>query len=542
MKHRGELLLTVSLILTTSSIAQDLSSNVYPSEDELYQAFALGEIDFEQYLAMLEIIYYGIDSTNRFWYDDIQNLTYFRRIRDTIDRPLEYLQQEPFTEKPRARDIRGEVRYRLSSDLESEDERGYRLSGTYEFGGGMRAFTKVHREFSGRERIVGRAIEYHSQHGVLRELSLGNFATKYGLGTVVGYRGKLLQYCDQLGRESAAFPDYGGFNGLQVDARFGAMRFDGVTSHTRDLQHRLVTSGGIVEGHFGNMTPGLIVAFSRLVNRSSGAAFDDIKVAATSRLDYTGGYTALELTRQSGDRSSLAALLEGRHRFRLAEIRYAGWSYDDDFVDLSSGSKAANVHRSVSLSTVDFSYSTKRTGQNGGLIRTVVQVAPDLNLASSLLYGGISYDESLTEISTALLRDLSVGWTVQIDYQYTTRRRLTSAKPEIVSQTARAEARFQSGDTRLRSYIACVKRTDRTDYASVFLHLRMNTKPIGLLDLWSNLGRLSPRAIEYWYAFVRFEQQLSEQLMLATKLTHAFNRNLSDRHQSTISLELTALL
>ncbi|MEW5993526.1 MAG: hypothetical protein AB1744_03925, partial [Candidatus Zixiibacteriota bacterium] len=383
--------LFLSIVLITSVVnTQELSTEVYPSEDELLEALRLGEITIRQYLILQEIITQGIDSTNQHLLDEIPNLSFFPTTPKSLTSTLEKEQQTSFQAPPtEARPAAASVSYQYYEELESERRSQYRITYRLSPIRDLEAELKVHREFSGRERIVGRRVSYRTPGRALREVVIGNVTRRFGAGTIVGYRGKLVDFADELGGESLLFPDYGGNNGAYVQAEFGAVEIQGLGSLVRDANHSLLTAGTIVSFPRTRLSPQVIVSLNRLRNRRTGENLYDVKYGWYSRCNYRDSYVSWELSGQAGERPSLGALVvEGRHLFDGAEVRYAGWIYSDDYLDLSGGSKAGNLSRTERIDKVDFSYSNRRSGQEGGLVKSIVLLADDVQMINSLLYAG----------------------------------------------------------------------------------------------------------------------------------------------------------
>jgi hypothetical protein len=541
------ILLGTCLLITCLAVdavqSQELSTDVYPSEDELQEALTLLEIDREQFNRLQEIAQFGIDSTNRFLYDQVPNLSFFQPTHRGVETSLE-TEQRRLVDAFAGPASGGEFRYRFLKQMDENDQTSYRLYGRVNLGRKLASSFRIHREFSGRERFSNRSLTYRSRRGLIRTVIVGNFTQRLGLGTLIGYRGKLLRHSEELDQESFLFPDYGGFNGLLVKGRTRGLELVTIGSYVRDESHSLTTFAGVIQKHRGGFHPGLLFAVNRLGRRDSGSDLHDSKLGLHSEYLYFGGYGSVEVSGQFGDfGSSVAGVIEGRHRFAQAEVRYAGWGYGDNYIDLSSGSKAGNIRRRIVIEEFDFEYSSKRTGQEGGLIRTSVLLTECLQLTSSLLHARYNKDTSDTHLSTSLSNQFSENLTIQIDYL--NRRNMRPRNDRVdaqVHQRTRLEGTFTSGKLRLRSYIAYNTSDDRSDYLSLFVNVRMDTPDFGKLEIWSNLSRLDKDGVEYWYVFIRNELQLLDGMEMAAKLGNAYNRDGGDKYRPVISLELRALL
>jgi len=195
------------------------------------------------------------------------------------------------------------------------------------------------------------------------------------------------------------------------------------------------------------------------------------------------------------------------------------------------------------IEELEFDFSSRRSGQEGGLIRTTVLLTEFLHLTSSLLHARYNQDTSDTHLSAALTNQCSENLTIQIDYL--NRRSMRPRNNRVgaqVHQRTRLEGRFASGQWRLRSYIAYNTSDAREDYLSLFVDVRLETRNLGKLEIWSNLGRLDEDGVEYWYVFVRNELQLLNSIEMAAKFGNAYSRDSGDKYRPVISLELKALL
>jgi len=73
---------------------------------------------------------------------------------------------------------------------------------------------------------------------------VGSFTARLGLGTLFGYRGKLMSCSDKINIESLAYPDYGGYNGMYLIGRVEEVEVQFLGSLVRDESHRREFSAG----------------------------------------------------------------------------------------------------------------------------------------------------------------------------------------------------------------------------------------------------------------------------------------------------------
>ena len=521
---------------------QELSTEVFPSEDELLEALRLGEITYDQYVQLRELARQGIDSTNLYLLDEIPNLSYFAGTDSALTSGLENTQEDALY-GDRAYGLyetHGYIEHRYFQPLEEDAHGGYRTRADLRPYQGWRARLQVDRELSGTERCTGRSIEYRGS-GPWRRIIVGSYTARLGTGTALGYRGDLLDYSRSLDGESWVYPDYGGYNGVYVEHVQASTNTTFLTSVNRDSTFRVTTNAFMLETKLGATTPRLIFAHTHLENRNNGRHLSLPAVSLGVRHRYEQSYADGEINYQlRGKHAVWSGVVEGRHRTDETELRYAAWSYGRHLADLASGSKAGALTRTVTLEEVDFKMSDRRAGQTGGLVRTGLQLSGRWRLTSSILYAGFNRDHSNFQLSSELLYQRGhTAW--QADYLGTWKERPTQTSTTRQHRW-RFEHRIQLGTLRLRSYIAYTRRDNGYDYLGLLHHLCRETTRFGMIEFWSNIGRINSDGVQYWYAFLRVEQRWFSRVGTAVKFSHTYNRVSDDRSVAQLALEMRGTL
>jgi len=546
--HIAKLTILIVLILAGVACGQGISSDQFDSDEELYQAYLLGEISYNDYLLIKEILATGLDSTNSHLLDFIPNLAYFLDQKRNRQTKLEIEQEESIVSpKPNRSKYIAKVDYRYYQKLKKEDTSRYHIATQVNINKNLQAIFKVEREYSGYERIIYRAIRYKNKHGLLDELYVGNFSKRLGLGTVAGYRGKFLDLSREINDESLLFPDYGGSNGLYVElSPCNKIEIQSILSYNRDDLHEILTSSTLASIKTGQIELGFITGLDNIKNRSSRAALNNNKLAISSKYKYSHGYTTVEAAFQTGDKRGFGGIVtEGRHYFQNADLRYSLWSYSDNFLDISSGSKAGNITHTEDYEELGLSISTGRTGVEGGLFKTIIELSPEYEMVSSLIYSGIDEDNYNIQYLAGLIRSINEKLSFRLDHIYKTKKRYKDQKEtEIIDHRTRLESTFSSGNLSIRGYIGYQTKTGEKNYLSLFLRLRNTNTRFGSLEFRSSLSRIDikNKMIDYWYSFIRIQQQLFPYLTSGIKLSHSYSRSGSDHHNTTVILEATALL
>ena len=505
----------------------------------------LGEIDVSLYAALQEIYLHGIDSSRLHELDGLPFLVYSSGTGPGRYSRLEMARTARFSLVSDSQEtVSGYLRHKYYQYLDNDSRSKYRTSGLVEIDQHWSADFALQREYSGRERVVGRSVLYHNQSSFVRKLIVGNFSRRLGLGTVFGYRGKLLSLSERLDGESFLYPDYGGYNGLFVLGRRENVLMQGLLSHNRDMDHAQTSIGGMLTMNTGEISPGIITGMNRIHNRHTGATGDGMKLGGNLSFEYTSGYNAAEAVVQAGVASSFAFVDEGLYRSPHTEWRYAFWVYGEDFLDVSSGSKAGDLYRPSTVAEVDFDMSNRRRGQKGGLVKSTATLSKRWEMDNSLLVCAINDDSLNIEMLWGLTHAADRQWTLRLDFlgKQKKRRRLADSGDDT-TQRPRFEATYDSRTLAVRSYVAYVHRTGLDDVLSLFATARVAGQ-FGKCEIWTNIGRynLNEGRLDYLYGFISNELPLHKWLQAVVKLSHAYNRDATNQNLTVMSVELEAAL
>ena len=531
--------LVIYLIICSAGVSaqQELSTYVYTSEEDLEEAFRNSEIDSVQLITLQELIRFGIDSSSLYLLDEIPNLSHFLKSKTLTQPELKENQKNAFIKRAApSKQVSATVSHSFSKRLTDSQQSRYRTSIKLHLNNSITTLLRLHREYSGSERIVYRSVRYKPPSGLLKSLIAGNYSDRLGLGTLFGYRGKLFSYSKDIDSESLLYPDYGGHNGFSMQFESESFGSNVVLSHQRDSLYTLIVLAGSFEYLDNNFRPMLLFNGSELRNRDSDESVMFYKYGVGSRYEYDNGYNQTEIIMQTETSTSFAAAVtEGRHFFGTAEIKYATWIYGDDFIDLSSGSKRGNLSSTAEIEKVGFRYTNKRSGQRGVLLKTVVQPAENIFLVNSIVFAKSKTEEYNFEFLTALTRSLSSSLRLRFDFLSRSKSRIEN---EIITRRTRAELKFQSAQISIRTYLSYNTKTAEDDYMSLFANLRFETNELGRMNVWGNLREYNHNTnqIDYWYVYIENQNDLFENLSVSTKFSHSYRRENKEPHLSTFSV------
>jgi hypothetical protein len=427
--------------------------------------------------------------------------------------------------------------------VEENQQSWYRSYGNLTVDGRWKVRFRLDREKSGYERVVSRSLGYRSGTGVIRRIEVGSFTTRLGLGTLFGHRGKLLDFSQKIGSESFLYPDYGGYNGVFVDLRAGPWSIYSLASVIRDTEFCMSSAGALVQYARGNVRPGLIAGVNRLTNRTTVVTAEIPMAALLTDYRYDGGYLSAELGGQGGPADgALSVAVEGRHRFEIAEVGYAAWSYGRDFIDLTSGSKSGQLYVRDTLETAEFEFRTRRSGQSGFLARTTVQLAERLSFANTLLIAENNRDEGSEQFSSGLIRRLGSNWQMRLSYLGRWRRDPAARPSRSASHKARLEARYDASRMYIRCYIGYDADPYGQDHAGLFVSLRYTMSDGSDYQIWSDCGKIDRDGVKYWYSFLGGAWPVAGPITASVRISNTYRRGSTDENAAQFSLELNANL
>jgi hypothetical protein len=428
----------------------------------------------------------------------------------------------------RAIDSKEQFRYRFDSRLAISDDWSGRIA--------------VRRELSGKERFVERSLLYKQNHGWLRRLEFGTLVERFGLGSVLGYRGKLLRFSGDLNNESFLYPDNGGFNGASFEIQPHGWRIRGLAGYARDSAIGLATFALAVEQIGRRIRPYFIWGGNRARHRVSGNSFDDLKFAGGIATNYHHGNAAVEYCIQAdAGREAGALLAEGSHKISDTRLTYAGWWYGNAFVDLSSGGKGTDIRSETEFRELDFTLSSRRPGQRGAQVKGKIGLDHDTRLIGAIILARRNADSSNVQWLGGLERDLAHHWSVRGDYLQSNKKRDNAdGNDDRFTRRVRAEVRFTIDHLTTRTYLAFSSTSSYGDYVSLFANVRLKVNDMMRGELWSNLSRFANGEIDYWYLYAKLSQQLATGYSVSVKLNHRYDRRATIHHSNAVSFEVEA--
>jgi hypothetical protein len=197
------------------------------------------------------------------------------------------------------------------------------------------------------------------------------------------------------------------------------------------------------------------------------------------------------------------------------------------------------MSRRDSLPEAGFGVTSRRRGQEGLLVRTIVIPAERWRMSSSVL--AASFDRSFVNLQFlgTLSRALTSSASVELRYLNRTRRR-PGNEGERSEGRIQVEADYDTERLDSRVWIGYNTTSSRVDYLSLFGEMEAYETSLGQLHLYGRVSEftLEPSRLVRWYVFARLGQPIADGVTFAVKLAHQYNRRSSSPHLNLITLEV----
>ncbi len=505
--------------------AAGISDTYIPSEDELYQAYIAGEIDFDEYQLMLEAIQYGIDPS---FFDLEDLLSDSLAIQNTGD---------PAVRKKRGRN-ESLVALRLQYHVRLEDPSPSRTTSALKVrpSGDWLFSMRTREELTGRERCVERSLTYMPDSSAVRRVQIGTFNRKFGLGSAVGCRGKLFSMTDREKWESLLYPDYGGFNGMIVDLHAGKVDMSALTSYNQNDEYSLRTTALHVGRYTGALRPSLTMAMNSITNRATDSTVSDIKAALSLLIRSHGSEVKIEYCLQDGLKSAYGTFLaDAKLKTAFGRVNLNGWTYDPDYLTISSGGRSAAIRQQVGIEEIGLDFTDRRSGQTGIQAGVVGELSQNVSLTTKALAAWLHADSSLLQARSELDWNVASPWHIGLQYLFSRSER---GARDTLYHRVRAIAEYQADRLQFRTTVGQSLPESGKGAFSWLADIRVSPVAETEFQFWSHLARFIDGRINYWSIFARVKQQLTESFEVATKISERYSAGSSDKHQLAFGVEL----
>ena len=530
------------------TLGRTIGSEIYPTEDELYEAFLFGQIDYQTYLNLREIFNSGVDSTELYLIEEIPNINYFQgRVPEKYS-DLEKEQTESYiSEKKKISKDRlsGSIKWKRYQKLDKIGQDQNRIYIRSELSSDWSFKLNGVDEYIGHQEFSFRSLNYKKHRGTIRKLIIGNYTARFGLGLTVGYRGRLIGKDYLPPEETFLFPDYGGFNGFYAEGGPARKRVKWLFHYDKNDTILVRTAAfNVTQKHGFFRAEGTLLG-TVLSNRFTDDEFRQYQLGLL--LGYSGNdiEAAVEATLPKNNleyisNNNQAAVAEMTYKRNDFSLKFSAWYYGDGFINLFGGSRSGDLYRTVEIEAIDFSYRDRRQNQRGFLVKTSTSLSETTDANMSLSIYGSSRYERFIEIQTSWGKIISENSRLRLYYELYLKEKIG----EISNDKAlKIEYNYKLDRFSLRSFLGYTYDKNNQEYLSLLFRAKLKNKIFKEIEFWVNFSRINIETsnIDYFYGYLKETVGITKMVSLAIKYRYRYNRRFSEPEESTIYLETLAV-
>lgn len=545
-------------VLTLSSRAQLISSEIYETEEDLQEGLDLGLLTFDQYLELLDLIQSKMLPTSEevdkleFVPDvssvDVSQIKKKDKNIDLNQKTDAFLSPESTGEKVKKKRIplfSGKLTWRLYEKFPEGDRmENYLLC---EIANGEHVLWHIEGEkkvnsseaistrgdFQFRRRFVKFMLPPYST-----EIIIGNFDKRIGLGLNVGYHphlgydgGSEVRFKDTF-----LYPTLGRFNGIYGQSTFKSLS----TTIFYSANKR-----GKIEDKIGawdlglekkNMKVGLCLSKGKLKNIENKNTFEDDCQSLYFNLKLEPIKFSGEYARLSNNSNAVAFDLHSTRKWYSFDFSW--WRYEDDFIHSHGGGISNPDYETVSLKEIDYQFRSRQAGERGIFFKSRYYPIEKLNL-------NFSYNQWKEKpyLPEKMKLKIGAGYEFSTNFSFMLYQQWSDydVEGEEIDQSVSSLNLFFSPRSRLDfSFISNYRSATDKDYGD--LRLKIRTRIFSPFDfiLWLkyNDPNFSRSADEYFSFHVQEKIQFFENYFVSAEYMSKFYQDESKANTKAIRVRM----
>jgi hypothetical protein len=381
-------------ILTFSSQAQIVSSEIYETEEDLQEGLELGLLTFDQYLELLDLIQSKITPTTEeadklFFVPDVSpgDISQIQS-REKEDILLNQRTDPFLSESQKKRlGLSGRLVWRFYEESQEEDKTNdyFNLeiaskNNTTDFTSPnliwrMEADKETNQDFRIRKRFLGISFPKYSS-----QVIVGNFDKRIGLGLNIGYHPhfEYSSSSDLRPKDSFLYPTLGRYNGIYGESKFDF--FSILVLYSQNKREQIEDKITAFDLNFLNrgIELGLCVSKGSLRNILNKNSFQDNCQSLhfdckLKSIKLCGEYALLSNKKSAQAFNFFSAQ-------RPYRVDFSWWNYDDGFVHPFGGGLSNPDYETIHLERIDYDYRCRQAGEKGIFLKSQYQLFNRLNL------------------------------------------------------------------------------------------------------------------------------------------------------------------
>ncbi len=371
------LLICFVILEYRNSAAQVISPEFYQTEEDLLDGLNQGELTFDQYLELLDLMQRKIDlnsadSQEVIEIPDIQ----LSEVKDSSANQLEQEKLSAFVKSTlkTEKEFQGEVVWQFQQRF-SENKLTKNYFNLETIVNQNLSFNLEAQNQNNETEIRRRSLQYFIPSQKLH-IILGNFQKKFGKGVNIGNRTYLNFSSDSAlsAPNTFLFPIFTRYNGIFLD----------------NQNERFISSAFYSENHFGAYQDQIVAGqfLLQIKKFKAGPIFSWQRISDNRyRFQNACGSFFGEYQDKNLNLSGEFALLDGGAKggvgeFSLTQEKYnlrgIIWSYSDDYIYSPSGGYANPDYELIDLENLNLSFRSRQSGENGIYLNSVIKITPRL--------------------------------------------------------------------------------------------------------------------------------------------------------------------
>jgi hypothetical protein len=373
-------------IICHLAFSQTISSQLYETEEDLEEGLLSGELTYQEYLELLELLTEGVSSDS----SEMDRLLF---LPDLTQSQLEYTQDSiseaslsdnisPFYPVPGSfflPEIFNQAKGRISFQTRQRFDQDYSYNfilTEFKLKNKLLFNLQLQKENTSSLQIRKRKLEFYDLP-YMRRIVLGNFEKKIGLGLNIGYH-PLLKVEEQAEENDFLYPLYGRYNGILIESKFDFFNPELILSKNRRGYFTEELQALNLSLSFRNLDFGLLRSEGRLRNSSNRSSFYDRNTslylkARKEKLTFSGEYSFLH-----NKAKGCASVLTVREKPFVIEL--SGWSYSQDYLHLFGLGLSNPDYTTIKIDEIEYEYPSREIGEKGVLFKSRYNLYSDLVL------------------------------------------------------------------------------------------------------------------------------------------------------------------
>jgi hypothetical protein len=369
--------------------AQEISSEIYETEEDLREGLESGALTLDQYLELLDLIQGKVKPNSEeagklFFVPGVSTGDVSRIQTEEKKDVLLNQRTSPFLSDSERREPRlsGRLVWRFYEEFQgSEETDSYlrlEIANKDNFIWRMEGDKTTDRDFRIRKRSL---TFFHPRYR--SQVIVGNFDKKIGLGLNVGYHPRFAysSSSDPKTKDSFLYPTLGRYNGIFAESKVDLFSFLAFYSNNKKEEIEDEIAAFDLNFLARGLKIGLCVSEGKLKNiQNKGAFKDDCR---SLHFDWR-----LKSIKLSGEYALLSNRKSGRaldfySRRKPYRVEFSWWSYDEGFVHPFGGGLSNPDYETTYLEEIDYDYRSRQAGERGIFFKSRYELFDRLNLNCS---------------------------------------------------------------------------------------------------------------------------------------------------------------